>query len=118
MELILVVSHGNLWEIKAVFGTCRLVTAASKSRKNKTRQVHVIIQHQCHTFLWSPEFLSVELSYVKEYLKTRIVLKICIFEVTVTPKIIGKLEKVMEKVVISQGICRSQNSMHPVVRVI
>ena len=112
MELILVVSHGNSWEIKAVFG--RLVTAASKARKNKTRQVHVIIQHQCHTFLWSPEFLSVELSYVKEYLKTRIVLKICIFEVTVTPKIIGKLEKVMEKVVISQGICRSQNSMHPV----
>ena len=43
MELILVVSHGNSWEIKAVFG--RLVTAASKARKNKTRQVHVIIQH-------------------------------------------------------------------------
>ena len=29
-----------VWEIKAVFG--RLVTAASKARKNKTRQVHVI----------------------------------------------------------------------------
>ena len=41
MELILVVSHGNSWEIKAVFG--RLVTAASKARKNKTTQVHVII---------------------------------------------------------------------------
>ena len=95
MELILVVSHGNSWEIKAVFG--RLVTAASKSRKNKTRQVHVIIQHQCHTFLWSPEFLSVELSYVKEYLKTRIVLKICIFEVTVTPKIMENLRRSWKK---------------------
>ena len=40
MELILVLSHGNSWEIKAVFGT--LVTAASEARKNKTRQVHVI----------------------------------------------------------------------------
>ena len=88
MELILIVSHGNSWEIKAVFG--RLVTAASKARKNKTTQVHVIIQHQCHAFLWSPEFLSVELSYVKEYLKTRIVLKLCLFEVTVTPKIMEK----------------------------
>ena len=48
MELILVVSHGNSWEIKAVFGTCRLVTAASKSRKNKTRQVHVITAPMSH----------------------------------------------------------------------
>ena len=72
MELILVVSHGNSWEIKAVFG--RLVSAVSKARKNKTRQVHVIIQHQHHAFLRSLEFLSVELSYVKEYPKTRIVL--------------------------------------------
>ena len=95
MELILVVSHGNSWEIKAVFG--RLVTAASKARKNKTRQVHVIIQHQCHTFLWSPEFLSVELSYVKEYLKTRIVLKIGIFEVTVTPKIMENWRRSWKK---------------------
>ena len=96
MELILVVSHGNSWEIKAVFG--RLVTAASKARKNKTRQVHVIIQHQCHTFLWSPEFLSVELSYViEEYLKTRIVLKICIFEVTVTPKIMENWRRSWKK---------------------
>jgi len=86
MELILVVSHGNSWEIKAVFG--RLVTAASKARRNKTRQVHVIIQHQHHAFLWSPEFLSVELSYVKEYPKTRTVLKLLrFFEVTATPKI-------------------------------
>ena len=83
MELILVVSHGNSWEIKAVFGTCRFVSAASKSRKNKTRQVHVIIQHQHHAFLYSPEFLSVELSYVKEYPKIRIALKLCLFEVTV-----------------------------------
>ena len=95
MELILVVSHGNSWEIKAVFG--RLVSAASKARKNKTRQVHVIIQHQCHTFLWSPEFLSVELSYVKEYLKTRIVLKIVIFEVTVTPKIMENWRRSWKK---------------------
>ena len=49
MELILVVSHGNSSKIKAVFG--RLVTAASKARKNKTRQVHVIIQDQCHEVL-------------------------------------------------------------------
>ena len=34
--------------------------------------------------------MSVELSYVKEYLKTRIVLKIGIFEVTVTPKMTWK----------------------------
>ena len=44
MELILVLSHGNSWEIKAVFGT--LVTAASEARKNKTRQVHVIYTAQ------------------------------------------------------------------------
>ena len=97
MELILVVSHGNSWEIKAVFGTCRLVSAASKSRKNKTRQVHVIIQHQHHAFLYSPEFLSVELSYVKEYPKTRIALKLCLFEVTVSPKIIENLRRSWKK---------------------
>ena len=98
MELILVVSHGNSWEIKAVFGTCRLVSAASKSRKNKTRQVHVIIQHQCHTFLWSPEFLSVELSYVKEYPKTRIVLKLLrFFDVTATPKIMENWRRSWKK---------------------
>ena len=45
----------------------------------------------------SPEFLSVELSYVKEYLKTRIVLKLCIFEVTVTPKIMEKRRRSWKK---------------------
>ena len=95
MELLLVVSHGNSWEIKGVFG--RLVTAASKARKNKTRQIHVVIQRQHHAFLCSPEFLSVELSYVKEYPKTRIALKLCLFEVTVTPKIMENWRRSWKK---------------------
>ena len=35
MELILVVSHGNSWEIKAVFG--RLVTAAKQGKEKQDK---------------------------------------------------------------------------------
>ena len=91
-------AHYRSWKvIKKLFG----IFVTSDARK-KIRQGQVIKQRERKVFRWTPEFVSVKLSYVKNTIKLGKFSKSP--KVTAKPKVMENLRRLWKKFWKSHGI--------------